>query len=137
MYCKNCGILLEDDSNFCVSCGTAVNGGPIEGRPASEGGEMLVPVRTVYMPARPSMPGKGLGIASMAVGISSLSMWWTFCIPIPLAIVGFILGLVARKKAKKAEMKNGMAKVGIICSAIGFVLTIVFWTVLILMSVFP
>ncbi|MBQ7416075.1 MAG: hypothetical protein IJW14_03435 [Oscillospiraceae bacterium] len=75
-----------------------------------------------YQQAAP-VPGKGLGIAGMILGIISL----VFCccteyISIPCAVVGLILSIIGLSSAKKAGMKNGCAVAGIVCSAISLVL---------------
>lgn len=160
MYCKNCGILMEDDANFCIKCGTAVTRPNIQ--PEAEekiiateveaNAEVeikaevetnnepagLVPVRMVYVekPATPSVPGKGNSIAAMALGIASLAMWFIFYMALPMAITGLILGISSQSKASKAGMKNSMAKTGIICSSVGIVLSLVFITIFVLSIVF-
>jgi len=64
-------------------------------------------------------PGKGLGIASMILGIAGL-------IPFsPLAIVGLILGIVSKKKSSEVGASAGMATAGIICSIIGIIFSII------------
>jgi hypothetical protein len=64
---------------------------------------------------------KGLAIASLVLGILSLCAsigWWCGG---PLSVIGLVLGFLGRKSAGK-----GLATAGIILSAIGLVLTIVF-----------
>jgi hypothetical protein len=71
-----------------------------------------------------TVPGKGLGIASMVVGIVAIVLVCMWYISIPLAIVGAALGGVASSKAKKANMKNGMATAGLVCSIICLALNV-------------
>jgi uncharacterized membrane protein len=82
--------------------------------------EQLPPVPEPISTAAPAS-GKGLAIASLILGILSLcaSVGW-FCGG-PLSIVGLILGFLGRKPATK-----GLATAGIILSAVGLVLTIIF-----------
>ncbi len=64
------------------------------------------------------VPAKGAGIASMILGIASLVFMCIIYIGLPMAIAGLITGCISSIKAKSAGAKNGMAKAGIICSAI-------------------
>ena len=69
----------------------------------------------------PKNPGQGLGIAAMVLGILSL------VIPFfgtATAIVGLILGVVAKKKSSEAGMPCGMAIAGIVCSIVSLALSI-------------
>ena len=71
-----------------------------------------------------TVPGKGLGIAGMVLGI--IALLFTCCseyISIPCAVIGLILSIVGLSKAKKAGMKNGCALAGIICTCIALVIT--------------
>jgi len=61
-------------------------------------------------------PGKGLGIASMVLGIVSLVIPFA---GLATAIVGLILGVLAKKKSAEVGMQSGMATAGIVCSIIG------------------
>ncbi|MGN1123275.1 MAG: DUF4190 domain-containing protein [Eubacterium sp.] len=63
------------------------------------------------------MPAKGLGIASMVLGIVSLVFVWVY-VGIVTAIVGVSLGGVALSKAKKENGKNGFAVAGVACSCV-------------------
>ena len=77
-----------------------------------------IPVPPVAAPAGDK---KGLAIASLVLGILSLcaSVFW-FCGG-PISIVGIVLGFLGLKSSGK-----GMAIAGIILSAIGLLLLIVF-----------
>lgn len=71
-----------------------------------------------------TVPGKGLGIAGMVLGI--IALLFTCCseyISIPCAVIGLILSIVGLSKAKKAGMKNGCAVAGITCTCISLVIT--------------
>lgn len=65
----------------------------------------------------------GMAIASMVLGILSLVL---LCVPyvgIPCAIIGVVLGLVARGKVKDGTGGGGgMAMAGIVCGTIAIVL---------------
>ncbi len=69
------------------------------------------------MPAAPAPvstdPGKGLGIASLILGIFGLGL------------IGLILGIIGHNKSKKAGMKNGVAVAGIIVSIISIIIGLV------------
>ena len=61
-FCQNCGNLLADDVAFCSKCGTPINGG---------GQFTPTPGHAVVM-VKPKIPGRGLGISSMVLGIIGL-----------------------------------------------------------------
>ena len=71
-----------------------------------------------YAPVPAKNPGKGLGIASMVLGIVSLVLFCWIYVSIPCALVGVILGGVGMKKSKDAGMSAGMATAGLVCSII-------------------
>ena len=121
-YCKNCGSLNNDGVQYCASCGA-----PMEiAQPQQPVYQVSGYQQPVQQPVPQSVPGKGLGIASMILGIIGLALFCVWYISIPCAIVGIILGCVAKSQAKGTGMKNGMATAGIICSAIGIALAIIF-----------
>ena len=117
MYCSKCGHPNDDNTTFCTNCGA-----PLTEETANEQVESAQP----QAPQQPmpqtqpsaSVPGKGLGIASMVLGIVSLVLFCFLYIAIPCAIVGIILGIVSRNQAKKAGAPTGMSTAGIVCSAI-------------------
>ena len=79
--------------------------------------------QTAYAPPLPQNdPGKGLGIASMVVGIVGLLCCGIIIFPSPVAL---ILGIVARSNSKKAGFNNGFATAGIATGAVGTALFIV------------
>lgn len=116
-YCKNCGSLNNDGVLYCASCGAPMQ--------AAQPQQPIYPVNNYQQPVPQSVPGKGLGITSMVLGIVGLVLFCFWYISIPCAIVGIILGCISKSHAKEAGMKNGMATAGIICSAIAIALAIV------------
>lgn len=117
MFCSKCGVQNEEGLNFCANCGAPLNAAPA----APVAPQQPVYQQPAYQPA-PVVPGKGMGIAGMVLGIIGLVFMCVFYIGIPCAIVGVILSGLASSKAKKAGLKNGMATAGIVCSciALGF-----------------
>ena len=77
-----------------------------------------------------TVPGKGLGVASMVLGILSLALFCFWYIAIPCAIISLILGFVGKSAASKAGAKNGMATAGIVCSFISIGIVILSLTIL-------
>ena len=115
-YCKNCGSLNNDGVLYCASCGAPMQ--------AAHPQQPIYPVNNYQQPVPQSVPGKGLGITSMVLGIIGLVLFCFWFISLPCAIVGIILGCISISQAKEAGMKNGMATAGIVCSAIAIVLVI-------------
>jgi len=89
------------------------------------------PAYQIVQKPKVPVPGNGLGIASMILGILSLVMCCLYFLSIPLAIVGLVLGCVSYSKAKKAGASNGMAIAGIICSCI----SLVFWLIVLFVAI--
>ncbi len=107
-FCPKCGTQNDDNNIHCVNCGEqlAVM-------------QAIFPQAVYQQPYRcPPVPGKGLGIASMVLGILSILFWGSILLPIPCAIVGIILGTISLKKAKQVGTTNGMAVAGIVCSIV-------------------
>ena len=106
MFCNKCGNQNADGIPFCAHCGA----------PLSVPG---------YAPMAPAVvPGKGMGIAGMVLGIVALVLFCFWYISMPCAIIAVILGGVAASKAKAAGMKNGAATAGIVCGCIAIGLVI-------------
>lgn len=134
-FCKHCGSQIEDNAAFCGVCGQAQNAAepqaPVYQAPVQPQQPVYVAPQAPVNPyAQPVVPGKGLGVASMVLGIVSLVLFciWYLAIPcaIPCAIIGAALGGVAQSKAKAAGVKNGMAVAGITCSCIALGVAILF-----------
>ncbi len=64
-------------------------------------------------------PSQGFGIASMVCGILALVTCCIWCLSVPLGIVSIVLGILQIQK----KTAKGMAIAGIVCSAIGILLT--------------
>lgn len=73
---------------------------------------------TAYQQAAP-IPGKGLGIAGMILGIVSLVCCCVWYISGLCALIGLILSIVSIVQGRKVGKTNGFALAGIICCAIG------------------
>lgn len=119
-YCKNCGSLNNDGVYNCAVCGA-----PMEVAQPQQPVYQANPYQQPVYQAAPVVPGKGLGIASMILGIASLVLFCFWYLALPCAIAGIIMGCIANSKAKAAGMKNGMAVAGIVCSAIAIGLTVI------------
>ena len=131
MVCKNCGFDNNDQSKFCVSCGSVLEQ-PFEQPPQQPNYQQPYnqPYNQQYnqpynaytpYPHPLKTPGKGFAIAAMVLGIISF-----LCFPYITGILGIIFGGVAKAKG----YRGGMATAGIVCGIIGvilqFLLTVVF-----------
>ena len=131
MFCPKCGTRNEDGSQFCYACGTIFENAnqPQAQQPMQQPMQQPVvpPVAPPMDPnGKPVVPGKGLGIAGMILGILSLVLFCVWYLGIPCGITGIILSAIGASKAKAAGVKNGMATAGIICSSIALGLAILF-----------
>ncbi len=117
-YCPKCGAQNADNEVNCVNCGEqlfvqqAAPQPPVYQQPVYQQPVYQQPYK------RPPVPGNGLGIASMVVGIVSLALFCTGWLAIICSIVGIALGAISINKAKQAGMKNGMAVAGLVCSIV-------------------
>ncbi len=94
-------------------------------------GQPVQPAQPVYTQPvygqpmqQPKIPGKGLAITGMVLGIISLCTFW--CYGFILGILGIIFGGVAKGKG----YKGGMGTAGIVCGAI----SVGFWIVMLLIA---
>lgn len=137
MFCAGCGTKLAADRPACETpVQQPVYEAPVQ-QPAYEAPvqpayQQPVYQQPVYQQAywqsqQPvAVPGKGMGIAAMVLGIISLVFFCLWYIAIPCALIGVILGGVSSSKAKQAGMKNGPATAGIVCSSIALALAVLF-----------
>ncbi len=142
MICQNCGATISDGTVFCEHCGAQVSAAapqqpayqqpvyqqPVYQQPQQPVYQQPVYQQPVYQKA-PSVPGKGLGIASMVIGIVALALGiclgWVGVIA---SIVAIAMGGVGLNKAKAVGAKNGMAVAGLVCSIIALAFDII-WIV--------
>ena len=69
-FCTNCGNELNENAAFCIKCGMATNNYTIN-------------------KTKVKQPGKGLGIASMVLGI--IATWYSLC-SVFFAVILFMTG---------------------------------------------
>ena len=152
MKCIHCGQELIPNAKFCNNCGQPVPVQQPQSQPQPQpqpqpqfdpqpqpqyqaqpgyynpyNGAMPPPPPVQPQPQpKKSVPGKGLGIAGMIVGIASLVYSVFFYLAIPAAITSLILSSISLNKAKQAGMTNKMPVTGIVCSIIALVLSFLF-----------
>lgn len=133
MFCPKCGTQNNDNLKFCANCGEPLNANPQQQPPQQPQYQQPYQQPQYQQPVyqqpyqMPVIPGKGMGIASMVLGIVSLALFCFWYISIPCSIVAAALGGVAFNKAKTAGVKNGVATAGIAmaCVALGLALLFV------------
>ena len=119
MTCTNCGAQCPDNSAMCQNCGAPLHSVQQQYRPQYQARPMYTAV--------PTVPGKGLGVASMVLGIISLALFCFWYLALPCGLIAIVLGAVGGSKAKRAGMTNGMATAGLVCGciAIGLALLLI------------
>jgi len=137
MFCQNCGNQIPDGTNFCPNCGAGAN----QSAPPNY-------VQPIYV-QKPIVPGRGLGIAAMVLGIigafygfveilSSVNalksiddiissaevktgMISAFCVYAVLNILAVSFAVASRSKG----YRNGISQSGLILGVIGLIFNIV------------
>lgn len=131
MICPYCNSEIRDGLKFCPKCGSQLAETsyqqyeqPQYQEPQYQNPQYQNPQQQYAPPAqvvyvsneKQGVPGKGLGIASMVLGIIAFAFSCSWYISLPLGLTSLILGVVGKIKAKSAGSKNGFATAGIICS---------------------
>ena len=109
MFCTNCGAQCPDNSAKCQNCGAPLQSA--QPQPAQPQPHPMYPVA-------PVVPGKGMGVASLVLGIISLVLFCFLPVSMPCGLIAIILGAVGMMKAKQAGMSNGTATAGLVCGCI-------------------
>lgn len=140
MYCNNCGNNCPDGTAFCTNCGSPLNSQQTQHTFAE-----TTPAAPVYQqteqatfeqPAQADapVPGNGLGIAALILGIVSLAN-----LNFVAGIVGLVLANKSLAAAAAAGMTNAKARTGkklsiagIIVGSIFFVIFIIIYSALII-----
>ncbi len=106
MFCPKCGKEIMDEAVICPKCGCAVQ---IDC--ANDSGSEM------------KSAGKGFCISGLVLGIVSLVFSWIWYISLSASIVGLVLSVVGRKKAKLASAPTGIGTAGMVLSIIGLSIT--------------
>jgi type IV pilus assembly protein PilA len=123
MYCTTCGQQNPDNNKFCSNCGTAFGaqvGGnmpppPIPNMPPPPGA-------AVYTPQEPNAPNDGKAVASLILGILSMTLF-SFLAGIPAIILGHMSRSNIRRSLGKLK-GEGLALAGLIMGYISLLITI-------------
>jgi len=69
-----------------------------------------------------------VAVAALVLGIFGTILCWfpAALLGVPLALVGLILGILARKNAQETQQPTGMATAGLVMSIVGLTLGILF-----------
>lgn len=126
MFCPKCGNHSPDEASICPECGFRF--GTISPQEAYYDPSINAYRQRLSTPA--SVPGKGLGITSMILGIISILISCLFYFSFPFSILGVVLGGYSMSKSKKLGLSNGCATAGVICSCISFGLIALFMIIL-------
>lgn len=75
-----------------------------------------------YQPRGKVKDGRGMGIASLVLGIVSIVLFWVLGIFIITALIGLILGIIALVRASRARAGKGFGIAGVILNGIGLLI---------------
>ena len=141
-FCSKCGVQNEDDVLFCIDCGNKFDPEDVNQQqpPQDQQNQQQQPPQQqfyqqqpqqfqqplqqqqYYQPpyqqqpmyyAPPPVPGKGMAIASLVLGICSIVYLFV------LGIVGIVLAVMAKKRMTEAGYPPGIANAGLVLSIIG------------------
>ena len=140
MFCPNCGGNVPNGNAFCPNCGANVQQQqqqqqqqsyqqPYQQQPYQQPYQAPNPG---YRPPVSDVPGKGLAIAGMVLGIVSLLTFCLWYLCLPCGVTAIILSAVAINKAKMVGMKSPMALAGIACACVGIALMIILYLIVII-----
>ncbi len=140
MICPRCSRQLPDGSKFCDGCGLALtNQAPTQAPTYQQPSPFPNAPQQYPYPQAPlvnqPVPGKGLGIASLILGILSVLGGCFLGFNLLLPITGLVLGIVGISQSKKVRMNNGMAVAGLVCSIVALLLNIVISIILVIIVV--
>ena len=136
MFCPNCGTLNEDQAFFCGSCGTKLKELQVSYQQSVE--QPVAQSSSYYqvqswstridwqLPRAEKVPGRGLGIASLVLGIVAVALSLVWVLSAICGGLAVILAVISLQKADRAGQSNGMATAGIVCALIGLALALVF-----------
>ncbi len=142
MFCPYCNSEINDGLKFCPKCGSPVASASNQQYQDPYQQQYQQPPVFNQAPVQPMqfyseqpqadnrVPGKGLGVASMVLGIIAFVFSCYLYLSLPLGLTSLILGVVGRIKAKSAGKKNGCATAGIICSILALA-----WVILLALGI--
>ncbi|HTR50766.1 MAG TPA: hypothetical protein VMJ10_08680 [Kofleriaceae bacterium] len=89
---------------------------------------MVNPYAQPYAPTYPPPPqGNGMAVAAMVLGILAIVLCWIPFLNWGLALLAIIFGALGIGAANKRGSGKGMAIAGLVCGAIGALLGVMFW----------
>ena len=136
MFCPTCGTLNEDGVPFCGGCGAKLMAQqqavqqPVYQQPTYQQPAYQPPVYQPYwqpmQPAyQPPLPGKGMGVAGMILGIAAVSFGVVWFLSAICAVLAIIFSAISQSKARRVGRNNGMAIAGLICGGIGLAIAVI------------
>ena len=130
MYCNNCGGFVQDGAPNCPNCGMMMGGPDMNqmgyGQPMGQQSMGQQPMSQMgygqpmgQMNYGGRQPAHGLAVASLVLGILPFCICWIgegvgYIIGMLMAIVGIVLGAVARKQGNR----GGLAIAGLVVSIV-------------------
>lgn len=136
-YCRSCGMQISDDAKFCLSCGTPT--------------QAVQPAVVYVQPVKkPKVPGRGMGIASLALSGCGLPLapiilliclvnigYYDLLLSVLMLVYSIVfsapsfIALPFALSAKKRGFVSGITKAGYAMSIVGMIL----WGITMLVSI--
>jgi hypothetical protein len=105
--------------------------------PAAAPPPAATPAAPPPMPGQPMMSAtksNGFAVASLVLGILTLVLFFTIWLPFVLGALAIVFGALGISKANKGAGQKGMAIAGLICGAVGVVITIAFLALFVIVA---
>ncbi len=132
MYCQNCGSYYAPGASKCSACGAwLINTDSLvkDNLYNPDNAYIHNNIQDSYQNTNNNLvktdSGKGMGIASMVLGIVSIVLFWGPFFGLPCGIVGMVLACVAKSKG----YEEGMQRAGYVTSFIGIALCAVYFVI--------
>ena len=133
MFCRKCGKELREDAVFCDQCGEKVE--VTEEAIVVDNEVIDVTTQPVEEQQVERGPWKAFAKVGHILGIVSLAtMWIPFFVCCSIGFYGIVFSALGKKSVENKELANKGLKMNIASSVVSFVLTVVIYSIIIIVA---